>query len=265
MTQQVVVEGAPAWRKSYEGGGRRLRLAALDLVARGLDLPPLRPPPYHPGRVRRAVEKRRIRSLQSIGVTVPEILDEQGDCLLLSDIGPTLSSRLREAGDDAGRLDALSASAIAAIAGAHGKGGYFSQAWPRNLTVHAGGIGFLDFEEDPLEIMSLEHAQARDWLLFAYGTMRYYPERPDALAGMLREALADAAPETRSVMARVAARLRPMADRCARCGPSARAFSQVLGVIRSALPILLCVLLVCLGLDWIDDGRLGLIEDLFQG
>jgi len=35
-------------------------------------------------------------------------------------------------------------------------------------------------------------------------------------------------------------------------------------VIRSALPALIGVLLLCLGLDWLDDGEFDLIEDLVE-
>src|SRR5690606_41218191 len=89
----------------------------------------------------------------------------------------------------------------AASTDVHRRGGYLSQPWPRNLTVHEGGIGFLDFEEDPGEVMSLAHAQARDWLLFAYGTMRFYRDRPETLAGVLRRVLRHAQQDTVSGMA----------------------------------------------------------------
>lgn len=262
MTQRVVVNGTPAWWKTYGAGRRRLRLAALEALVQRLDLPPLLPPPHHAGAAAKRIEKERIRSLRATGATVPAILEERSDALLLSDIGPTLSTRLREARGDPGRTDELVATAVAAIGDVHRRGGYLSQAWPRNLTLHEGSVGFLDFEEDPCEVMSLAHAQARDWLLFAYGTMRYYRDRPGALSDLLRGSLRDAQTETVLGMERVAVRLQPLARRFERFGSSLWTLSQTLRVIRSALPILIGALLLCLGLDWIDDGRLGLLEDL---
>lgn len=264
MIHPVKVDGARAWRKTYDRGGRPVRLAALRAVVRVLDLPPLLPPPYRSGEAAKQTEKERIQELDALGVSVPRILDEGSDELLLSDLGPTLSSQLREARGKPQRSDALVSSAVAAIGDAHRRGGYLSQAWPRNLTVHRGGIGFLDFEEDPREVMSLADAQARDWLLFAYGTMRYYRERPRALEALLRGALHDAQDQTLSGMADVATRLQPLARGAARFGRSARTFSQVLGVIRASLPVLVGALVLLLGLDWIDDGEISLIDDLVE-
>ena len=264
MTQPVTVNGTRAWRKIYDNRERRLRLAALRFIARRLDLPPLLPPPHYAGEAARRTESTRIRKLGALGVTVPEILDERDNMLVLSDLGPTLSESLRQTRDDPRRRDALVSAAAAAINDVHRRGGYLSQPWPRNLTVHEGGIGFLDFEEDPGEVMSLAHAQARDWLLFAYGTMRFYRDRPETLAGVLRRVLRHAQQDTVSGMARVAERLRPLARGLGRLGASAGELSQVLGVIRSALPALIGVLLLCLGLDWLDDGEFDLIEDLVE-
>lgn len=262
MTQPVTVDGVPAWRKTYGTRQRRLRLAALRFVARRLDLPPLLPPPRRVGEDARRTESARIRALGALGVTVPEILEERDNVLVLKDLGPTLSASLREARGDPRRTDALVSAAALAIAEVHRRGGYLSQPWPRNLTVHDGRIGFLDFEEDPGEVMSVGHAQARDWLLFAYGSMRFYLDRPGALAALLRRTLRNAGQDTVSGLAQVAGRLRPLGRALERFGASAGGLAQVLGVIRAALPVLVGALLLCLGLDWLHDGQITLFEDL---
>lgn len=262
VTQPVTVNGDRAWRKIYGSQQRRLRLAALRSVARRLDLPPLLPPPHYSGEAARRTESARIRALDAIGVTVPEIIDERDNVLVLSDLGPTLSESLRQARDDPRRTDELVSAAAVAISDAHLRGGYLSQPWPRNLTVHPDGIGFLDFEEDPGEVMSLPDAQARDWLLFAYGAMRFYRDRPEALAAALRRVLRDAQQDTVSGMARVGVRLQPLVRGLGPFGSSARQLPQVLGVIRSAVPTVVGIVLLALGLDWVHDGEISLVEDL---
>src|SRR5690606_20235183 len=109
--------------------------------------------------------------------------------LCVSDMGRTLAAQLRETAGDAAATDALARAAVSAIAAAHARGAYLGQPLPRNMTFGADGIGFLDFEEDPLEVMTLEQAQARDWVLFAFGMAKYYDRRPDALADIISEAV----------------------------------------------------------------------------
>lgn len=262
MTQPVVVDGVCAWRKTYGRSRRHVRLAALRMLARGLDLPPLLPPPHRGGDAARRTEAARIRELAAIGVTVPEILAEAPRQLVVSDLGPTLASQLRQAGGEPHRTDALVEPAIEAIADVHRRGGYLSQAWPRNLTLSGGEVGFIDFEEDPGEVMSGADAQARDWLLFAYGTMRYYRARPRALGGQLRTALGGADTDVAAGVSRVGTRLQPLAGGLTRLGRSPGTLAQVLRVLRTALPVAVVALLVVLGVDWLHDGHIGLFDDI---
>lgn len=258
MTQRVLVNGELVWLKRYDSGRRSLRLGLLDVVARRLGLEPLRPPP-HPGGTRAMrLERRRIEQLAAQGVHVPKVVEARPDALLLSDIGPSLSSRLR-ACDSPERLDGLVAAAAGAIRRAHDRGAYLGQPWPRNLTVQGDRIGFLDFEEDPLDVMPLAQAQARDWLLFAHGATRFYRERPDALAHILRDALRTAPAEVTGSMAAVGARLEPLTRRLRGLGTSARTLWRSTTVIRSATAPLLFAVTVWLGWDWLDDGQLDLL------
>ncbi|MCD9031068.1 serine/threonine protein phosphatase [Luteimonas sp. Y-2-2-4F] len=263
MIEPIRIAGETAWLKRYpSGGGRRLRLAALDCVARRLGLQPLRPPPHRSGADARAVEQRRIQQLQTAGVRVPEILGSGRDVLVLSDLGPTLSSRMREAADAPARLDTLTGAAVGAIGAGHARGGYFGQPWPRNLTAGDAGIGFLDFEEDPLDVMLLADAQARDWVLFAYGAARYYGDRPQALAGMLHEALAQAPAEVAAAVGQVGERLRPWARIAggfrAKAAPGST-IARAISVLHTAAPLLLALAML-LGFDLLHDGELDLFD-----
>jgi hypothetical protein len=90
--------------------------------------------------------------------------------------------------DDAGR-DRLVKAAMATLADAHARGAYLGQPLPRNMTWDGENVGFLDFEEDPLEVMDLPTAQARDWLMFGYGVAKYYDHRGEVLQDLLIEAM----------------------------------------------------------------------------
>ena len=79
------------------------------------------------------------------------------------------------AGDLSTNLGAMghpnAAHVQAAIAAVHARGAYLSQAFARNL-MHCpdGVIGFIDFEDDPGETLSIAECQARDWLSYLHST-----------------------------------------------------------------------------------------------
>lgn len=222
---------------------------------------PLRPPPHRVGAAARDVEQRRIDELGALGARVPRVLGSGRDCLLLEDIGPTLATALRQADPAAG--DRLVAEAVGAVARVHGAGGYLGQPLTRNIAVGAdGGIGFLDFEEDPAEVMSLAHAQARDWLLFAAGLGRHARQGAAAQASLLAPALAAADAVVRDLVADSVARLRPVERTASVLGRRARALTTAVRALRAALPMWLPValgLLLLLGLDLAGDGELDLL------
>ncbi|MGI8560162.1 MAG: serine/threonine protein phosphatase [Luteimonas sp.] len=230
--ESIVFAGQQAWRKRYVAAPRVLPLAALAVIARLLELPPLTPPPRHPPGRALQLEERRLGQLQAMGVRAPRVLAKGEDWLALSHIGETLAGRLRLTTGDPVATDALVRMAVAAISDAHRRGAYFGQPLPRNLAVDGTRIGFLDFEEDPLEVMTLEQAQARDWLLFAYGVARYYDERPAVLGEILGEGLRSAHVEVSGYAYRVGRRLSPIARLVRGCGRSARAFAHAVLALR---------------------------------
>lgn len=259
--ESIVIAGRDAWLKAYaQDDGRRLSLGLLDALARRLDIEALRPPPHPGGGAAKRIEARRIGELAALGVRVPRVLGEGDSTLLLSDLGTTLAAHLRAA-EDACAVDALTTRVIDAIAAAHARGAYFGQLVPRNITLDdSGRVGFIDFEEDPLEVMSLPQAQARDWLLFAFGMAKYYDGRTDVLAGLLSAALQQA-PDVAAHAGRVG-RLGRLARTLGRLGRSARQIAHSILVVRAAtvLPMLLVAALLW---DLIEDGELELVQLLF--
>lgn len=258
MVQLVKIDGRGAWHKRYAEGSRRtLSLAALDWVARRFGLDPLRPPRHHTGQAALQTEERRLRELAGQQVHVPQVLAREPDALLLSDNGRSLAACLREA-DDAG-CDRLVAAAVQAIAAAHRRGAYFGQPVPRNMTWDGQRIGFLDFEEDPLEVMPLEQAQARDWLMFGYGVARYYDHRPQVLQALLRKAMAGEGGGVQQQTHAVTGRLRRLAALAGRLGARGRPLLVAVMALHGAT---LSVLLVAgiLLIDYLPDHDLDLLS-----
>jgi hypothetical protein len=153
---------------------------------------------------------------------------------VLGDLGETLPGHLRRAGGAA--AEPLFRAAVDAIAGVHAYGHYLGQPLPRNLTLDAGGrIGFIDFEEDPGEVMDLVRAQTRDWLVFCSGVARHVPFGEARMAELLRGPLAAATPAVRRELCHSVRRLgflrvltRPLGRRAASLGTAVASLQRAL-------------------------------------
>ncbi|MEO7199503.1 MAG: serine/threonine protein phosphatase [Dokdonella sp.] len=207
MAQRLVIDDRTCWLKRYGTRSRRLSLGMLDRAARALDIPALRPPSHPGGERAKALEKRRLSQLRDAAVIVPEVVGEGDAMLVLADIGRSVSSRLSSYHDDHGKRDDLLASVVKAIADVHAKDGYLGQPTPRNIVTGSEGVGFIDFEEDPLEVMSLRQAQVRDWILFTHGAARHYAAQTCKLAKLVGEGLAIAEEQVAEDVAAAGAQL----------------------------------------------------------
>lgn len=208
MVQRFSLGGNTAWLKRYDpdGWARPAMVRLWNALALRLDLNALRAPPRHAGDDAKQLEARRIEALRACGATVPRILGEGPRSLILSDMGPTLAHRLKRL-KSANDADVLVRQTAHAIGELHRHGGYLGQAFARNITVGAHGVGFIDFEEDPTEIMPLAQAQARDWVMFTTGVSRYYVGRMDVLSDLIRHEASAVQPEVAVEVQRIARRL----------------------------------------------------------
>jgi hypothetical protein len=241
MARKLQLDGRRVWIKDYAPAGRARRLSAAiwNTLAGALGIALLRSPPRNAAAASARVEHRRLDELAAQGVRVPPVLGAGRDVLLLGDLGTALGHELRasrRAGDTA-RIDALVERAFAAIADVHRRGGYLGQAFARNMTVDEAGIGFLDFEEDPLEIMPLRDAQARDWLMFAAGIANYHDGRSVVLADIMTRQRATADAAVVAEVARAASRLRLLAGVMRHLGAGGRAFATAVDALRQGFSL----------------------------
>ncbi|WP_395349111.1 hypothetical protein [Variovorax sp. UC122_21] len=164
------------------------RMARLDII---------KPVPNPGGEAAIATEARRLRQLAAAGLRVPRVLAEQADGLLISDLGASgrgtvvLQERLDQAATAGpAALLAVWREGLAAIATVHAHGQHLSQAFDRNLVQCPDGvIGYIDFEDDPSEVMTLAECQARDWLSYLHSTammLEAAAPMPPASTGMRR-------------------------------------------------------------------------------
>lgn len=257
MAQRLLIDSRPVWVKQYPEQARRVLLHAFDLLVRALGVDVLRPPPHQGGDVAKRIEKRRLDELRGLEVRVPEVLGEGRTMLVLSELGSSLSSALKRAVDVA-TADRLLEQARAALADVHRRGGYIGQPLPRNMTVSDDGIGFLDFEEDPREVMSLEEAQVRDWLVFAHGVAGYRRDGGAVPADLLARGLAEVEPAIAAGVRDAATRLSPL-EACLR--PFMARDSRLMASLNALTALLATTLGVAfvLAIDLLHDGDIDLI------
>jgi hypothetical protein len=162
-------DGLTVWVRKAGPRNAAWRYALLGMITRPLRLGVLKPVPNLGGEKAVATEARRLRALAAAGIRVPELLAEQSDALLLGSLGGiSLEDRIEQEAEN-GQLAAWAAG-LDAIGQVHARGQFLSQAFARNIMADGGSIAFLDFEDDPSEVLSLEQCQSRDWLCYLHST-----------------------------------------------------------------------------------------------
>ncbi len=154
--------------------------------------------PMHGGGLAQKVEVRRLQALSAAGVRVPQLWHVAEDYIAMEDLGQSNLIRLIGEGGETAR-DAWQRCARYLL-DVHRAGQYLSQCFARNIMVLSNEIGAIDFEDDPLEVMSLPDAQARDWLLFLQSSLWVLDEPPDWVDEQLDAWLGQETPEVRRVL-----------------------------------------------------------------
>jgi tRNA A-37 threonylcarbamoyl transferase component Bud32 len=197
----VIVKGQrtprPAWRHQSMNG-----------FARVAGQPLLRAVPAHGGAHAQQTEVRRLRELAAAGVPVPQVLHVDDDFFVMCYLGDK-------------RLDTLMRKTQAtlwwqrglrALVELHARDQYLSQAFARNFIACGDHLAMIDFEDDPLEVMTLEQAQARDWLAYAHASALAFSKRMPApqadCVALLRAEFAHERAPVRQLVLDTARRLR---------------------------------------------------------
>ncbi|MEP0521741.1 MAG: hypothetical protein ABJO09_19110 [Hyphomicrobiales bacterium] len=113
-------------------------------------------------------EADRLKNFSAKSVVVPEVLNVSDDSIILSDCGPHLRHVLKTTSDKKEVADLLK-RATGNLAEVHAKGLVHGRPHLKDMTLKDdGSVCLLDLEEDPLKVMGLDAARARDiWLLLS--------------------------------------------------------------------------------------------------
>ena len=150
------------------------RYHLLNALARLSGVPYLKAVPMHGGARAQQVEVARLRALGAVGAPVPQVLHVAADHFVMQWLGGEHLGTLLQAQHP--HAQALWREAGEALVRLHAQGQYLSQGFARNLIVDTSSqpprlAGAIDFEDDPLEVMSVAEAQVRDWLTYLQSSL----------------------------------------------------------------------------------------------
>lgn len=170
-------DGQRYWLKKSAPNRGFWRYQALNLLSLLSRLPLLKAVPQQGGRVALNTEIRRIKQLSKAGIEVPKLVAQAADWLLLQDLGNSAVVFFKDSTIAESQKQSLLHACLQTMRSLHNEQLYLSQAFVRNMVVikqQPWHIGFIDFEDDPLEVMDLAQAQARDLLLFVDSVARFF-------------------------------------------------------------------------------------------
>jgi tRNA A-37 threonylcarbamoyl transferase component Bud32 len=191
--EKITTEQGAYWLKKAAPARGIFRYYALNLFSWLLRLPLLKAVPQPGGKEAIANEVRRLKSLRATGVLVPEVLAYDDDWLLIEHIGASIVKTLKQQSTDQKTRQQLFSQCLNAIKNLHQQQQYLSQGFVRNMLLDeaSNDIAFIDFEDDPLAVMTLPEAQARDLLLLVNSTARFFVDDQDYFNQAIQNFLED--------------------------------------------------------------------------
>ncbi len=208
--QKINYQERALWVKRASAPHSAWLYGLQSLLSRALGEGALLAPPHQGGSYTLGLEASRLRALAKLGVNVPEVLAQSEDWLVISDLGAHTLEEAIQSAQPAQRF-VLWRQGLDAILQVHQRGSYLSQCFCRNMIVMPDQqIGFIDFEEDPLTVMSLAQAQTRDWALYLHSTAYLLEGMPERHAQFRARVMADHA-DTQRATAHLMRRVRWLA------------------------------------------------------
>ena len=182
---KLIVKG----QRPKRGPWRHRLLALIGLL---VGVAAIKPVPVPGGADSQALELSRLKAMAESAILVPEVMHVAPDYFVMRYLGGSdLAGQLREQGFGAFELWKQAALMIIQV---HDAGQYLSQCFSRNIVVGQQAsqnyiAGFIDFEDDPVVVMSPLEAQVRDWLIFLQSTLYSLAAHSHVLQPALTELL----------------------------------------------------------------------------
>ncbi len=180
--EKITTKQGSYWLKKSAPARGVFRYHALNFFSWMLRLPLLKAVPQPGGSEAIQTEIRRIKSLAANDINVPELVACDEDWLLIKDVGQSIINNMKQPDTSQQTRRLLFTACLEAIKALHLQQQYLSQGFIRNMLLVKESpltIAFIDFEDDPLQVMSLAEAQARDVLLLVNSTARFFVDEQD--------------------------------------------------------------------------------------
>lgn len=132
-------------------------------------------------------EAIRLKLMRTKGFRVPEVILATPNYLVLSDVGSSLKYWLTESAISANERRHILLHAAAALAELHQNRFWHGRPALRDLCWDGEAIGFIDFEEDPHQMLSIDQCMVRDLLIFVHGLYRYLPVTDPLIVDVINE------------------------------------------------------------------------------
>ncbi|GHG66929.1 hypothetical protein GCM10010919_15190 [Alishewanella longhuensis] len=132
-------------------------------------------------------EAVRLKLMHVKGFRVPEVLLATPNYLVLSDVGPSLKYWLTKSTISVNERRHILLEAAAALAQLHQNRYWHGRPALRDLCWDGKQIGFIDFEEDPHQMLSIDQCMVRDLLIFVHGLYRYLPTTDPLIVEVINE------------------------------------------------------------------------------
>lgn len=126
-------------------------------------------------------EAQRLNLMKEKGFNVPTVLLSHENYLVMTDIGPSVKDWLTDKNTATYQRQHILLAAATALAKLHQHHRWHGRPALRDLCWDGSQIGFIDFEEDPHQHLSIDQCMVRDVLIFVHGLYRYLPASDPAI------------------------------------------------------------------------------------
>lgn len=173
-------EQQAVWLKRRPESKKNIWHSLLHYLTYVVPLPILYPTVITNGRQSLHNESRRLRLFATRNIPVPLVIDVQDDYLITADVGKSIQRHLEQSITIEDKSQLLG-KALAALGALHQAGLCHGRPSLDDMTYLDEVVFFIDLEEDPLQVMSLAQAQARDLWLFFYSVAKHCQNQPELL------------------------------------------------------------------------------------
>lgn len=180
--QHIDRDGQRLWVKTIKHSKKRIGHRVQKLLAKLIPLRMLRVTVNEGGLSALKSEISRLDSFRKNGIHAPHVLYHTDTQIIMTDAGIVLQDVLDGETDEKKRHELL-ARAARILAEIHQKHLFHGRPYMKDFIYDrkTKTLGFIDLEEDPLQVMSAEEAQARDVWVFLAGVSSYVPDGSDGL------------------------------------------------------------------------------------